>query len=197
LNLVEEGSDPFFLNYGQCPRYWLEKKESDPERKASSSIGRAAVSKTAGWGFDSLLACQAPVVRWQLDELHRVPGKMDAKVDSKPTIMDSMLLLIAVAIVVGSIFAYYYYAEAWVLLRSIGVLIALGVAIWVAMQSAQGRTLWAFIQGSRVELRKVVWPTREETVQTTLIVLVFATIMGTFFWLLDIFLLWFTRFLTG
>ncbi len=122
---------------------------------------------------------------------------MDAKVDSKPTLMDTVLLLLAVAILVGSIFAYYYYSNESALLRSIGVLVAFIVAVWVAFQSAQGRTLWAFIQGSRAELRRVVWPTREETIQTTLIVLVFALIMATFFWLLDVFLLWFTRWITG
>ena len=122
---------------------------------------------------------------------------MDAKVDSKPGVVDTILLLLSVAIIVGSIVAYYYYSNESELLRSVGVLVAFGVAIWVAMQSAQGRTLWGFIQGSRTELRKVVWPTREETIQTTLIVLVFAVIMGTFFWLLDIFLLWFTRTITG
>lgn len=122
---------------------------------------------------------------------------MDAKLDSKPRVLDTMLLLASVAIIVGSIVAYYYYSNESALLRSVGVLVALIVAIWVAMQSAQGKTIWAFIQGSRIELRKVVWPTREEAIQTTLIVLVFAAIMGTFFWLLDIFLLWFTRFLMG
>ncbi|NNE45350.1 MAG: preprotein translocase subunit SecE [Rhodothermales bacterium] len=111
--------------------------------------------------------------------------------------MDTVLLLLSVAILVGSIFAYYYYANESVLLRTAGVLVAFGLAIWVAFQSAQGRTLWSFIHSSRTELRRVVWPSREETIQTTLIVLVFAAIMGTFFWLLDIFLLWFTRFITG
>jgi preprotein translocase subunit SecE len=48
-----------------------------------------------------------------------------------------------------------------------------------------------------VELRKVVWPTREETIQTTGIVLLFATIMGVFFLLLDLFLRWVTGFVTG
>jgi preprotein translocase subunit SecE len=111
--------------------------------------------------------------------------------------MDTVLLLLAVAVLVGSIFGYYYYANESLLLRSLGVLIGFILAVWIAFQSAQGKTLWAFIQGSRVELRKVVWPTREETVQTTLIVLVFAMIMGTFFWLFDMFLLWFTTFVTG
>jgi preprotein translocase subunit SecE len=122
---------------------------------------------------------------------------MDAKVDSKPTVMDTVLLLLSVAILLGSIVAYYYFANESLLLRSLGVLAAFIASIWIAMQSAQGRTLWGFIQGSRVELRKVVWPTREETVQTSLIVLVFTAIMGTFFLLLDIFLRWFTSLITG
>ncbi len=50
----------------------------------------------------------------------------------------------------------------------------------------QGRTLWAFVQGSRVELRKVVWPTRQETMQTTLVVVVVIVVMGIFFWALDL-----------
>jgi preprotein translocase subunit SecE len=61
----------------------------------------------------------------------------------------------------------------------------------------QGQALWKFVQASRIELRKVVWPTREETIQTTLAVLVFATIGGVFFWLLDLFLLFVTSKLTG
>jgi preprotein translocase subunit SecE len=122
---------------------------------------------------------------------------MDAKLDSKPTIFDTALLLLAVAILVGGVFAYYYFANQLVVFRAVGVLVTLIVGVWVAFQSAQGRTLWGFIQGSRVELRKVVWPTREETLQTTLIVLVFAAVMGTFFLLLDIFLRWFTGLVIG
>jgi preprotein translocase subunit SecE len=122
---------------------------------------------------------------------------MEAKLDSKPRILDTALLLLSIAILVGGIFAYYYYANESVLLRTLGVLVAFALAVWIALQSAQGKTLWAFVQGARVELRKVVWPTREEAVQTTIIVLVFAMVMGTFFWLLDTFLFWFTRFITG
>jgi preprotein translocase subunit SecE len=120
---------------------------------------------------------------------------MDA--DTKPTALDTAKLFLAAAILIGSIVGYYYYGNESVLLRAIGVLVAFGLAVWVALQSAQGHTLMKFVQGSRVELRKVIWPTREETVQTTGIVLLFATIMGVFFWLLDLFLLWFTSFVTG
>jgi len=60
-----------------------------------------------------------------------------------------------------------------------------------------GRFLWQFIQGSRVEIRKVVWPTRQETTQTTLAVFVFLLVLGIFFWGLDLLLLLITRAITG
>ena len=122
---------------------------------------------------------------------------MDTKVDKEPTLVDTAKLVAAAVILVGGIAAYYYYADQSILLRTIGVLVAAGLAAWVAFQSAQGQALWRFIQASRVELRKVVWPTREETIQTTIAVLVFAVIMGVFFWLLDLFLLFVTQRLTG
>ena len=77
------------------------------------------------------------------------------------------------------------------------MLVALALGMVIAFQSVQGQTLWKFIQGSRVELRKVVWPTRQETLQTTLTVFVFVLILGIFFWLLDMGLLAITRFITG
>jgi preprotein translocase subunit SecE len=65
------------------------------------------------------------------------------------------------------------------------------------MTSTQGQRLWAFIQGARVEIRKVVWPTKQETTQTAIAVFVFTLIMALFFWGLDSFLLWLTRTLVG
>ncbi len=123
--------------------------------------------------------------------------EMDAKAENQATVFDSIKLLLAAAIVIGSIAGYYYYENASTLLRLLGVLAGFAVAIFVAFQSAQGRTLWSFIQGSRVELRKVVWPTREETIQMTIVVFVFSAFMSGFFWLLDLFLLAVTNFLTG
>ncbi len=122
---------------------------------------------------------------------------MDTKVDAGNAAFDTLKLLLAGGIVVGGIFAYYYYADVSVLIRAIGVLLAFALGVFIALQSARGQELLKFVQGSRVELRKVVWPTREETIQTTITVLIFTLIMGIFFWLLDMFLLWVTRLLTG
>ena len=77
------------------------------------------------------------------------------------------------------------------------MLVALGAGIFVALQSVQGRAFWQFVQGSRVELRKVVWPTRQESLQTTLVVFVAILALGIFFWVLDWILGSVTRALTG
>jgi len=122
---------------------------------------------------------------------------MDSKADTGATAFDTLKLAAAAGVLVGGIVAYYYYADVAVVLRAIGVLVAFGLAVVILLQSAQGKTLLRFVNASRVELRKVVWPTREETIQTTVAVMIFTFIMGLFFWFLDMFLLWFTRLLTG
>ena len=122
---------------------------------------------------------------------------METKVEESPTLVDTAKLILAVGIVVAGLFVYYYFGDSSQLLRSVGVLVALALAALVALQSMQGQSLWKFIQAARVELRKVVWPTREETIQTTIAVMVFALIMGVFFWLLDLFLLYVSSKITG
>ena len=122
---------------------------------------------------------------------------MDTKVEEQPTFVDTAKLALAIVIVLGGLVGYYYFADSSGLLRALGVIVAVAVAVVVAFTSLQGRLLWKFIQGARVELNKVVWPTREETIQTTLVVLVVALFGGVFFWLLDWFLLWMTTRITG
>jgi len=122
---------------------------------------------------------------------------METKVEESPTFVDTAKLLLAIGIVLAGLVAYYYFGDASQLLRALGVLVALAAAAVIALQSLQGQALWKFIQTARIELRKVVWPTREETIQTTIAVLVFALIMGVFFWLLDLFLLYVTSKITG
>jgi len=122
---------------------------------------------------------------------------MSTKAESTPGPLDTVKLALAAAVLVGGIVGYYYYEDQSILLRAVGVLLALAIGAAIAFQSVQGRTLWRFIQGSRVEIRKVIWPTRQETMQTTLTVFVFVLILGIFFWLLDMGLLWITKTITG
>ena len=117
---------------------------------------------------------------------------------SQSGVLDILKLLVAAGALVGGLYGYYFYENEIALpLRVLMVLGGTAVGIAVAMTSAQGQRLWHFIQGSRVEIRKVVWPTRTETTQTAIAVFIFTLIMALFFWALDSGLLWLTRRLVG
>jgi preprotein translocase subunit SecE len=110
---------------------------------------------------------------------------MTEQVDGGASVLDTVKLVAAVAILVGGLAAFYLLGNLPLAVRWLIVLATLAIGIVVALQSTQGRAFWQFVQGSRVELRKVVWPTRQETLQTTLVVIVAIFVMGIFFWVLD------------
>ena len=124
---------------------------------------------------------------------------MNAQAETNQSgVLDTIKLLIAAVALVGGLYAYYYYEPS--VAQAVRVLMVLGGAvagIGIAMTSTQGHRLWHFIQGSRVEIRKVVWPTKQETTQTAIAVFVFTLVMMLFFWALDSGLLWLTRSLVG
>ena len=116
---------------------------------------------------------------------------------SQSGVLDILKLLSAVGVLVSGLYGYYYLVEVSLPLRVLLVLAGLIAGVGVAMTSTQGQRLWAFIQGSRVEIRKVIWPTKQETTQTAIAVFVFTLVMALFFWALDSGLLWLTRRLVG
>ena len=122
---------------------------------------------------------------------------MNTNAETEPGVLEIVKLTVTAAILVGGIVAFYAYEEQSLLISVSVVLAAVAAAVVVFMQTERGRTLWKFIQGARIEIRKVIWPTRTETIQTTLTVFVFVLILGIFFWILDMGLLWATRILTG
>ena len=111
--------------------------------------------------------------------------------------LDTAKLVAAIAILVGGIAGFYLLDQYPAAVRWLLVLVAVALGIFVALQSAQGRELAQYVQGSRVELRKVVWPTRDETWKMTLVVFTAIVIMALFFWALDMLLGFITRSLTG
>ena len=111
--------------------------------------------------------------------------------------IDTAKLLLAVITLIAGIGGYYWFADLPNALRLLMVLAGVAFGLALLFWSAQGQAIWSFVQGSRVELRKMVWPTRQETLQTTLVVFVFVLLLGVFFWLVDMTLAWATRHLTG
>lgn len=110
---------------------------------------------------------------------------------------DKIKLLIALSVIIAAITGFYYYADQSLLMRVLGMLVALGVAVAVAMQTSVGQMAWAYVGDSKTEVRKVVWPTRKETVQTTLIVMVMVFVVATMLWMFDMMLAAAVKFLTG
>ncbi|MEW5757768.1 MAG: preprotein translocase subunit SecE [Pseudomonadota bacterium] len=110
---------------------------------------------------------------------------------------DKIKLIVSLLILAGGVVGFYVFADQATWIRVLGVIVALVLAIIVAAQSEPGRAALSFVKESRTEVRKVVWPTRKETVQTTMIVMVVVVIVGILLWLLDMFLLWAVQLLTG
>jgi len=103
---------------------------------------------------------------------------------------------VACLLVVAGIVAFYA-LDVSVWLRWAAVAGGLVLGSVVVALSRYGTALKQFWVDSRVELRKIVWPTRHETGMTTLVVFVFVIASGVFFWLLDLVLAWATRAFTG
>ena len=111
--------------------------------------------------------------------------------------LDWLWLAAALALVVGGLVAYYALNTQPTVLRAIAVLAGVGLGVGAFAMSSPGRTVWQFALGSRVELRKMVWPSIDDTRKTTLVVFVFVVVLGLFFWFVDWVLAWGTRHLLG
>ena len=103
----------------------------------------------------------------------------------------------AFAILASSIAGFYYWSDESLLLRVIGLLVLSATAVFVAVQTEKGRAAWDFVRESHTEVRKVVWPTRKETTQTTLIVIAMVGLVAIIMWMLDGLLAWLVKWLLG
>jgi len=123
---------------------------------------------------------------------------MNASTEAQPSgSLDSLKWIIVIVILAGIVFANYYYGEESALIRAVGAVIAVVIAGAISMQTVKGRNAVEFAKESRTEIRKVVWPTRQEAVQTTGIVLFATFIMSLVMWGLDSTLFWIVGFITG
>ena len=122
---------------------------------------------------------------------------MSSNTDAQANPLDTAKLLVSALILGGAVAGFYYFADASTLVRVLGLLAAGGVALAVFFQTEIGGRTWRFLGDARTEVRKVVWPTRAETIQTTLMVMVMVILVAIFLWLLDMLLLWGVQSLTG
>lgn len=122
---------------------------------------------------------------------------MSAKAEAKDIRFDSLKWLLAVAIVMTGVVGNQYFSAEPILYRVLVLLVLTAVAGFVAFQTAKGRAFFVLLKEARTEIRKVVWPTRQETTQTTLIVVAVVLVMALLLWGLDTLLGWLVSLIVG
>ena len=100
------------------------------------------------------------------------------------------LLLVSLLLLLAGIVAFYYFSEIRLFYRVLGLFVVLGLAGYIVYQTSFGKTVYTYVLESKIELKKVVWPTKQETTQTAIGVIVIVVIIGILLWLLDMLLAW-------
>ncbi len=109
---------------------------------------------------------------------------------------DNIKLIVAVVLMMAAIALFYTYSEYSTLLRVLGLLAVTGLSLFIASKTAMGSAVLSFVGETNVEVRKVVWPTRQETIQTTMIVILMVMLVALLLWGVDSVLGWAVRALT-
>lgn len=122
---------------------------------------------------------------------------MNANVPNERSLGDTIKMAVAVGILLAAVYGYYHFADSSQLYRVLGVVGAVVVALLVAAQTATGRSMILFMGDARTETRKVVWPTKQETIQVTMVVIFIVILVGLILWGLDSLLGWVVRALLG
>ena len=111
--------------------------------------------------------------------------------------LDSAKWVLVLALVVAGVYGNSYFATESLLYRVVGLLVVAGIAVVIAAQTAKGKSFIELGREARTEIRKVVWPTRQETMQTTLIVVVVVILVAILLWALDSLVSWVISLLIG
>jgi len=117
--------------------------------------------------------------------------------DTGSQALDWIKWILVFAVVAGGVFGNWYYQDESLLYRVLGLIALAGVAFLILIQTEKGRAGWELLKEARSEIRRVVWPTWDETLQTTMIVLVLVLIFALILWLLDSGLSWLVSLLIG
>ena len=104
--------------------------------------------------------------------------------------LDWLKWLVVFALVGGAVYGNWFYQDESLLIRVVALLAVAVVAVFVALQTTRGRNTWNLIKDSRSEIRRVVWPTNQETNQTTLVVMLLVLLFSLILWGLDSLLGW-------
>jgi preprotein translocase subunit SecE len=115
---------------------------------------------------------------------------VSSKVENSGSAVDTLKWLVVLTLVSVGVVGNYYYSAESLLYRTLVLLVLAAVAGWFAVQTIKGRAFATLVAEARVEIRKVVWPTRQELIQTTMIVIVFVLVVALILWGVDSLIGW-------
>jgi preprotein translocase subunit SecE len=123
---------------------------------------------------------------------------MSTKKDPTETYkLDIIKWIIVLTLLSGSILGFYIFTEQSLLLRVISLLAVIGIATFIASTTQKGHRTKSFLHETHLEVRRVVWPTRKETLHMTGVVIVMVIIVAFIIWAMDSLLLWLVKMFTG
>ena len=102
----------------------------------------------------------------------------------------SIYLTLSIGVLLLGMFLFYYFADVRLFYRVLGMISILVLSGFIGYQSDFGKLVYSYVTDSKVELKKVTWPTKQETTQTTLGVIFVVIVVGILLWLFDMLLGW-------
>ena len=111
-------------------------------------------------------------------------------VETSQPVLDWLKWIVVIAVLGGGIYGNWYFQDQSLLNRVLAIVVMGVVALLIAAQTARGKATWSLLKEARIEIRRVIWPSRAETTQTTFIVLALVLVFALILWMLDSSLSW-------
>jgi preprotein translocase subunit SecE len=115
---------------------------------------------------------------------------MTTQAEAATSVLDIVKHAFSLLLVIAGVAAFYYFSEILLLYRVLAIVAIVVIALAIMRTTQVGQDVWVFMLESKQEVRKVVWPSRQDTMQTTLMVLAMVVVVGLILWFLDAFLIW-------
>ncbi|MDT0596240.1 preprotein translocase subunit SecE [Glaciecola petra] len=122
---------------------------------------------------------------------------MSDKAENASNPLDLVKWVLVIGLLGGLVYVYNQYQDVSVLYRALGAVAVAVIALGIASTTIKGQTFLSFAKEARIEVRKVVWPTRQEVVRMTLIILLATALVGLMLYLIDMVLVWLVGIVTG
>lgn len=122
---------------------------------------------------------------------------MSGQTEETSSLADVVKLVFSPVLAIGGLIAFYQFPDVLLLYRVLALVAVVVVAFVILFTTAKGKNIWQFVLESKQEFRRVVWPSKDEAIKTTLLVFAMVLLVGIILWFLDMFLFWAVQLLMG